>query len=634
MRKRIAFFCGQIQREENYPEFIDELSKEARRFDMDLFVMMNYGIFDHNIILYAEGEKTIFKIPDLDTFDGIIVEESMFHIEGLADELYEYLTANAHCPVVYLKSIREGFHSVLFSDKESMKDITRHFIKDHGFTRICHMAGRWDLQDAHERADGYMEAMEEAGLTVDDSMIFYGDYWKNKGKEAADHFIREGKELPQAIVCANDFMAVAISRELVSRGIRIPEDICVSGYDNVVEGQDFAVPITTFDADGRALAREAFALVMKLGKKEEVQKISYVKNRMILRNSCGCNMCSEGTNLVRKINLLEEKHYGSNYVFFMINSFEVSFDEIDIFSRADFYFRYTRADKGYICLTTDAFDSNNRPVEKMSDYTDRMILKRVYFSDQSKRYRGPNKVFDRKLMLPEEELEENGATTYMVVSIHAQNKIYGYLVLVYTDDSFPNSFVQTYVGSLGSVIDNFNVRKLYMSVDEMRRVYLKDELTGIYNRRGFEQNLNILSDRAQRHDLYLSVVSLDMDNLKKINDTYGHAEGDAALSEFASVLLSILVDDEICARYGGDEFAAILISSDKERHLRFSDDLEKAFDDANKVLDKPYVLHASSGVICVNDHPKESIRSCVIMADKLMYENKKKYKASLGEAPR
>ena len=267
MRKRIAFFCGQIQKEENYPEFIDELSKEARRFDMDLFVMMNYGIFDHNIILYAEGEKTIFRIPDLDTFDGLIVEESMFHVEGMADELYEYLSANAKCPVVYIKSVREGFHSVLFSDKEAMKDITRHFIKDHGFTRICHMAGRWDLQDAHERADGYREAMEEAGLTVDDSMIFYGDYWKNKGKEAADHFLKDKDRIPQAIVCANDFMAIALSRELVARGLKIPEDICISGYDNVVEGQDFAVPITTFEADGRILAREAFSLIMRLAGK-------------------------------------------------------------------------------------------------------------------------------------------------------------------------------------------------------------------------------------------------------------------------------------------------------------------------------------------------------------------------------
>ncbi|MCR4789029.1 MAG: GGDEF domain-containing protein [Lachnospiraceae bacterium] len=634
MRKKIAFFCGQVQRDDYYPELIDELSKEARKIDADLFVMINYGIFDHNIILYAEGEKSIMRIPELGSFDAILVDESMFHIEGMNDELYEHLQKHAKCPVIYLKSQREGFYSVLFSDKQSIKDITNHFIKEHGFTRIYHMAGRWELQDAHERADGYREAMEEAGLEVTDDMIFFGDYWKNKGKEAADHFLSLSDEYPQAIVCANDYMAVALSRELVSRGIRIPEDICISGYDNALEGQDFAVPMTTFEADGRKMAKEVFAILDKLGKKEEVPEVSRVSNRMILRNSCGCSDFSEGTNLIRKINLLEDKYYGYNYILFMINSFEVAFDEVDIFSRADFYFKYSRAEKGYICLTEDAFDSVSRPVEKMSDYTDRMILKRVYFSDPEKRYLGPNTLFDRRDMLPQDVLEENGASTYMIVPLHAQNKVYGYVVLTYAENCFPNNFLQSYIGSLGSVIDNYNMRKHYLSVDEMRRVYLKDELTGIYNRRGFEQNLNILSDRANRHDLYLSVVSLDMDGLKRINDEFGHAEGDASLSEFASVLLSVLEGEEICARYGGDEFAAILISKEKDRHLRFTDDLEKAFVNANEMLQKPYKLHASSGVVCVNDHPNETLRACVILADKVMYENKKKYKASLGEKPR
>ena len=635
MRKRIAFFCGQIRREEYYPEFIEELSKHTRESDMDLFVVINYGIFDHsNIILYAEGEKSVVKLLDISTFDAVLIDESMFHVEGMDDELYEYLLKNAHCPVLYLKSQKEAFHSLLFSDKQAIKDITNHFIHDHGFTRICHMAGRWDLQDAHERAAGYREAMEEAGLTVTEDMIFYGDYWKNKGKEAADQFFGIWDEMPQAVVCANDFMAVALMRELGSRGIKIPDEICVSGYDNAVEGQDFAVPLTTFDADGRLMAREAFELLLKLSRNEDVPKVSYVKTKMILRDSCGCNICPEETNLIRKINLIETKYYGYNFIFFLISGFEASFDEADIFSHADYYFKFLRADTGYICLTDDAYDSASRPIEKVNDYTDKMVLKRIYFEDQDQRYRAPNTLFDRKDVLPPNVLEENGPSTYILVSIHAQNKVYGYLALSFGEDCFPNNFLQSYVGSLGSVLDNFNMRKNYMSADEMRKLYLKDELTGIYNRRGFEQNLSLLTDRSKRHGRYLSVVSLDMDGLKNINDEYGHAEGDEALSEFAKILLSVIDEEEICARYGGDEFAAVLISKDKDRHLRFSDDLEKAIAKANEKLKKPYEIHASCGVICVNDHPKESIRSCVIMADKLMYENKKNYKALLGETPR
>ncbi|MCR4990055.1 MAG: GGDEF domain-containing protein [Lachnospiraceae bacterium] len=633
MRKRIGFICGQIQREEYYPKLIEELGILANGSDMDLFVFINFGVFDHDILLYAEGEKSVYRIPDLDLFSGIIVEESVLHIDGMADELYEYLKKNARCPVIYLKSKREAFPGILFSDKQSMKDITNHFIKEHGFTRICHMAGRWELQDAHERCEGYMEAMLEAGIPVTDSMIFYGDYWKNKGKEAVDHFLDGKNDLPEAIVCANDFMAVALMKELLSRGIKVPEDVCVSGYDNAVEGQDFSIPVTTFDTDGKEMAHKAFSLIRDLSRGKEVPGISYVNNRMILRNSCGCGTQSHDVDLLRKISLLEEKHFGSSYIYFMINSFEVAFDEVDIFSRADFYFKYTGAEEGYICLTEDALDASARPVEKMNDYTDTMILKRIYYSDE-RRYKGPNSKFERGNILPEKNLRENEASTYYVIPVHSQNRVYGYLCLMYGKDGFPNNFLQSYAGSLGSVIDNYNTRRMFMSTEEMRKVYLKDELTGIYNRRGLEQNLNILSDRAKRRGSYLSIVSLDMDGLKKINDLYGHAEGDASLSEFASVLLSVLENEEICARYGGDEFAAILLSSDKDRHLRFEDDLEKALKHANEVLQKPYTLHASCGVVSIQDLSTESIRACMVAADKIMYENKKKYKESLGEKAR
>ena len=153
----------------------------------------------------------MYKIPVLDAFAGFIVDETLFNIDNMPKIVYDYLSAKARCPVVYLKGESERFYDIMLDDREAIKGITKHFIEKHGFTDICHMTGRWDLQDARERYRGYEEAMLEEGLEVNSDMVFYGNYWKNQCKEAADFFTVEREKMPQAIVCANDFMAAAPS---------------------------------------------------------------------------------------------------------------------------------------------------------------------------------------------------------------------------------------------------------------------------------------------------------------------------------------------------------------------------------------------------------------------------------------
>lgn len=98
---------------------------------------------------------------------------------------------------------------------------------------------------------------------------------------------------------------------------------------------------------------------------------------------------------------------------------------------------------------------------------------------------------------------------------------------------------------------------------ELRTQSIRDALTGLYNRRYLDETLARELHRAEREDLPVSVLMLDIDHFKEVNDTYGHAAGDSVLSEVAQVVLDSVRREDIACRYGGEEFAVIMTGADE-----------------------------------------------------------------------
>ena len=95
---------------------------------------------------------------------------------------------------------------------------------------------------------------------------------------------------------------------------------------------------------------------------------------------------------------------------------------------------------------------------------------------------------------------------------------------------------------------------------------MTDGLTGLYNRRGWDQLVAAEDKRCQRYGHPASVLSIDLDNLKSINDNQGHAEGDCLLRSAAEVLKTVTRDADIVARLGGDEFSVLAVECDPQAH--------------------------------------------------------------------
>lgn len=158
--------------------------------------------------------------------------------------------------------------------------------------------------------------------------------------------------------------------------------------------------------------------------------------------------------------------------------------------------------------------------------------------------------------------------------------------------------------------------------DALYNASLRDDLTGLYNRRGFltfaeEQIKYALAGRRE-----LVVLFADVDDLKGINDSYGHSEGDRAIRMTAQVLLAVFRDTDVISRLSGDEFAILALDCSPDGLVRIEAHLEKALRASNS-LGNPWKLSVSLGAIHVDSKHPVSIDELLAKADQIMYERKR-----------
>jgi len=181
---------------------------------------------------------------------------------------------------------------------------------------------------------------------------------------------------------------------------------------------------------------------------------------------------------------------------------------------------------------------------------------------------------------------------------------------------------------LGRVVERERARADTLKwAEEIRNLSVRDELTGLYNRRGFLELARLVIQQTDRARGSALLFFLDLNGMKQINDQFGHEEGDAALRETASVLRKTFRASDVVARLGGDEFVALLPEASVDQLRGFTARIESEIAERNQNPSRRYLLSASvGGTLYDSSHP-ESIEALLVKADALMYEEKRARKA-------
>lgn len=195
-------------------------------------------------------------------------------------------------PVVMLAGPREIDHldHIVVANADGERELTRHLIEDHGLRRLVFVGGDTDSPDAEARFRGFQEACRDAGLPVPDEPALRTTMMKQaEGAQAAETLLDRGGERPEAMLFANDQMAVGALRALARRGVRVPHDMAVTGFDGIPLGRIVQPPLTTVRQPIRRLGEQAVELlVQRLGDTGREPVSLTLPVSVIRRASCGC----------------------------------------------------------------------------------------------------------------------------------------------------------------------------------------------------------------------------------------------------------------------------------------------------------------------------------------------------------
>ncbi|MBR3142851.1 MAG: GGDEF domain-containing protein [Clostridiales bacterium] len=611
---KICAFIGDMYRDYSASiiRSIDAYAKEkGHRVD----VFGNCSIHTKNP-LQVIGYKSILSLPPLHEYDGIILCADTIDQAGLSKELIEELLTDPDVPpIVCIRAEINGFFNVVPDNRAIMHEVAKYVIAKCKTGDIGFVTGRDDLVDSAERRAGFEDAMHEAGYDVTEDKIFHGNYWINQGPETAEFFIKEDGTLPEAIICSNDYEAVALIDELIQRGYSVPGDTMISGIDNIAEAADHIPSLTTIEISEETLADAAMDLLEKIYAKENTDLYVNVPGTIVVRESTGDSDAGRDVyQVLRDLKLNKANSIESMREYVLLSS---DFED---------------------CLTRESLvKATLKNLKKVSSvkecylcrYCENDKLMSGYLDSEGK-INDEAVSFSKDLLLPEGFLTDVKGTV-IFLPIANKNVVYGYSVLLVdtAEPEFINEKIEFIFMQVGQVINKLDLYQKYFGIADIMDLYTKDSLTGLLNRRGFEKKITELFDK-QGNKLYdLAVVSIDMDGLKYINDTFGHSSGDESIKQISKCIYNALNPKEFVARMGGDEFAAILILSDIGRIGQFIRSVRNNIKDANAKGKYPYELSASIGTCELNSW--NELVECMGNADKAMYLEKKAKKKNRKE---
>lgn len=557
--------------------------------------------------LHAEGLKKILSLPNYSDYDGIILSSDTLHHAGLNYELLENLTSYPDLPpIVSVRAEEPGFYSVIPDNRQIMYEISKYVIGKCNCGDIGFVMGREDLKDSHERLAGFEDAMHEAGYKISTKMVFHGNYWTDQGPQTADFFIREDGSLPRAIICSNDYMAIALIDELMLRGYSIPKDTIITGVDNLDASGVHVPSVTTSDIPESVLGKTAIECLEKIISGENVDISTTVPGRLILRESSGEHMQDRDIDDIhRRLDELQRNYYDKTRAFVLLSS-----DYEDVLS--------------YDACTNYTLENLN----SFGIYKEIYLCKYCETDMQLIGYCKDKKCMQAKISFPNEQLlpsefESDDPDLRIFLPIFYKSEVFGYAVFVLDPASkyILDEKLEFTMVLLGQTISRLRLYDRLFEANTVMDLYVKDALTGLLNRRGFEQGIAKYFTDKKIGENKIAVASIDMDGLKDINDNLGHAAGDEALKGIAHCLESVLNEGEIAARIGGDEFVAVLVLNSPARIGQFIRSFRNAIKKANQEGNHEFTLSASIGTSEVSDW--DTLMECMSKADKIMYIEKK-----------
>ena len=615
---------------ENETRIVDGIRKRCAELDINVMVFHSFlrkpdinseRVLAENVV---NGETEIFNLINYDLLDGIVVLGTTF----LTDNVLTSICAKAKAKDIPVVNASDPSHTlnynILLSDKTAMEFAVRHLITEHHAKKINFIGGFPGNRETEERLAAYKRVLEEYDIPFEEKRVGYGEFWM-KSAGCTAKFLEYDK--PDAIVCANDTMAYFAMEWLRNNGYKVPEDILVTGFDGIAESEDYTPSLTTVKHAVEKLGLICVDTMMEIWQGKDVPQVRYVESELIARASCGCKKDNKSfrdkmtQQMDEKTKLLEFNTKNIE----MDTRFAGAETSAELYDDSRWAADYFKLEELFICICStvekeiskvsneNVYNGISKTMVTMLDSTDRIQV---------------GTQFDTAKLTPV-ELDDSKGTFFVVFSpIYFKNDFLGYLAYRPTDLKLLGDLFTTWALNLANNAGSFYMKnQLEYVVTKLENLYVRDPLTNLYNRRGMNRFGEVLINKAFKKMQMVTVFSIDIDNLKPINDNYGHIAGDNAICQAANAIKEAMPEGSVCCRTGGDEFCAIVSGLTSGKEAQRIEKIEALLAEYNKSSAMPYKVECSCGFNSADKVDFESMENMITLADIEMYKVKTARKA-------
>ncbi|MBR4514270.1 MAG: diguanylate cyclase [Lachnospiraceae bacterium] len=627
-QREVIAVCGCWLYEEKENAFISELVTQCKEQDY-VVAAFNFSADPMEGVAEISRETRLLDIIEETECAAVVIMGETISSIPMLHQVSERMQKKG-IPVFSLERELPDCINIEMNYGEGFKDMVLHVLRHHKVKRPAMLAGLKGNDFSDLRIKNFREALDECGIEFDEELLKYGDFWDRPSRKAMEEYLQLD-ELPDAIICANDAMAVTACACIKQAGLRVPEDIIVTGFDGILSGKLNFPAISTVAPDYQVEAALILGTIAAAKRGEEIDT-SYTRMvafKTVPNLSCGCK--NPGKTAEEMVNIMSESTTDQKWHMTAMNRllFEAAEkdslnDTVSLLSTAvslwTHIFHFVGVYADYIDAVTDVKPGKECVSVLRVEGGNYCQVGEHY--PESELIPGFNKL----------TMKDSGINMFMIRLLHTHTDVYGYIVEGFENPTAREMrrceelgmFVST---GLNIVLKNHKLTWLNSKLKEVNKVMeqasTQDYLTGIFNRRGFYDEISdMIKDRMNR-GMTLTIFSIDMDGLKIINDNYGHLEGDYAIKTMALAIKNFVARNGICARFGGDEFeCAIITDSPLNMDADTVRDRLNGYIKKHSDTNKPYEISGSVGSVSAVIDDNLDVDALMKEADQKMYADK------------
>lgn len=581
----LGVICSEIDNTEQ-KQLISGITETALKMNTDIAVISNvYNPDNSDSELFCEN-KIYDLILSKDLNGIILLAESVVNPE-LKKLIKEKIMERTDIPVIAIGTKTAEFETenitfINTDDEQDIFDITSHLIETHNFSDIDILTGNESLKVSHQRVKGYRNSLEKHRICFDEAKVHFGNFWMNSGEELARKYINKELHKPQALICANDYMAYGFLDEMCEQGKKIPEYITVIGYEDVKKRMKHSPVLTTYRRNRKQLGSEAVRLIIAGIRNKETAEFVTPHGDIICGDSCPC-----GKN-IRQYNE-ELKEIRELEMFEYLNLMSLQEEKLSKCSNLEefvsacsgFCFLIRNANQFTFCLSENWYDSN---AENMSDI---MVCRTVNAGVSE-----PN--FNR-MNISAVTSRNSKPSVYYFNPIFFSKTNFGYLIIKYDSLNSPDIIYRSWLKCISNSLEFLRMKNDIKYLSQCQNLSdTQDSLTGLYSENGLIRNLRLKASDCKNDDRLVMIMIKTAVVSRNFNTEQQNVENRVNSEAEAGNCFKLIADgnEAYCARTGDNTFVFAGIGRYPQNFCSVTEDKIKTLISHSPLYSKIFGVHS------------------------------------------